>query len=220
MANETKIETRLRDVVEKIAPNQTRRYDLLAEKTGQARHKWVNWMNRRQGLSLEMLEAFLESWPDCANWIATGAGVPSFLKSDSPLSNIEMKRDEKGKPITNVLHAVSRHKKGTPPLFEWGYTGTGPFELAMNILYHFGLEEPEADYFSTHFARDVISYVPNKGGVITEQQVREWLDQKAEEIEEQISKRKLYDELRAKHEAEVKAAMNAFPRSKNDNQAS
>lgn len=216
MGQETSIETRLRDAIDRLAPNQTMRYDLLAEKTGQARHKWVNWTNRRQGLSLEMLEAFLLAWPEWAPWVATGTGVPPYLRNGAPLRNIELERDKDGTPVTNVIHSVSRHKKGTPPRLEWGYIGTGPFELAMNILYHFGLEEPEADYFSTHFARDVLSYVPTEGGVVTEQQIREWLDRKAAEIEEQIEKRRVYNELQAKHDAEVKAAMTAFARDKND----
>lgn len=220
MGEETSIETRLRDAIDRLAPNQTMRYDRLATQTGQARHKWVNWMNRRQGLSLEMLEAFFVAWPEWAVWVATGTGVPPYLRNDVPLRDIELERDKKRTPITNVIHTVSRHKKGTPPSFEWGYTGTGPFELAMNILYHFGLEEPEADYFSTHFARDVLSYVPNEGGVVTEQQIREWLDRKADEIEEQIAKRKVYDDLRTKHDAEVKAAMKAFRPQKNDHKVS
>lgn len=163
-----------------------------------------------------MLEAFFLAWPEWAIWVATGAGVPPYLRNDAPLRNIELERDKKGTPITNVIHSVSRHKKGSPPNFEWGYIGSGPFELAMNILYHFGLEEPEANYFSTHFARDVLSYVPTEGGVVPEQQIREWLDRKSTDIAEQIEKRKVYEELQAKHDAEVKAAMKAFARNKND----
>ncbi len=216
MGQETSIETRLRDAADRLAPNQTMRYDLLAEKTGQARHKWVNWANKRQGLSLEMLEGFLLAWPEWAIWIATGTGVPPYLRNDAPLRDIELERDKNGAVITNVIHSVSRHKKGSAPNFEWGYVGSGPFELAMNILYHFGLDEPEADYFSTHFARDVLSYVPREGGIVTEQQVREWLNSKAADIEEQIEQRKVYNELRAKHDAEVKAAMKAFARDQND----
>lgn len=208
----TDIEYRLRGMIERLAPNQTKRYDLLAASTGIARHKWVNWLNDRQGLSLEMLEAYTRAWPEHAIWVATGQGMPPQLQKER-IHRVVLTRDKKGIAVTNVPHVVSRHHKGTPPEFEWGYVGSGPRELAMNILYHFGLEEPEADYFSKHFADQVLGRIDReKGGELTESAIAKWMDSMASEIRKQCDKRRAYEELRAKHEAELQAKMAALDR--------
>lgn len=210
MVTTTAIEERLKGVIERLAPNQTARYNVLSEVTGIARHKWVNWLNGRQGLSIEMLDAYVRAWPEYAIWVATGQGLPPQLKR-TLLGAVTLKRDSDGNAITNVPHVVSRHNKGSPPNYEWGYLGAGPRELAMNILYHYGVEEPEADYFSRHFVDDILGRIDRTtGGEISEQVIQEWIDKMSPEIEKSAEERRAHEEIRAKHEAKLNAELAAF----------
>ena len=45
--------------------------------------------------------------------------------------DIHLKRDSQGYATANVPHVIVRH---SPTGFEWGYGGSGPAELALNIL--------------------------------------------------------------------------------------
>lgn len=214
MATNTAIEERLKGVIERLAPNQTARYNVLTTETGIARHKWVNWLNGRQGLSIEMLDAYVRAWPEYAIWVATGQGIPPQLRP-MLLGEVTLKRDGDGNAITNVPHVVSRHNKGNPPNYEWGYAGTGPRELAMNILYHYGIEEPEADYFSRHFVDDILGRIERKtGGNISEQVIQEWIEKMSPEIEKYADERRTQEQIRAKHEADLRAELAAFKNQK------
>lgn len=210
MVKTTAIEERLKGVIERLAPNQTARYNVLTEMTGIPRHKWVNWLNDRQGLSVEMLDAYVAAFPEYAIWVATGQGLPPQLKP-TLLGAVALKRDANGNAITNVPHVVSRHNKGTPPNYEWGYAGTGSRELAMNILYNYGVEEPEADYFSRHFVDDVLGHIDRTvGGEISEHVIQKWIEKMSPEIEGYANERRAKEEIQAKHEAELHAKLAAF----------
>jgi hypothetical protein len=205
MGEETGIENRLRLLIEDLAPNQTVRYDLLAERTNIARHRWVNWVNHRQALSLEMLEGFFKSWPEYAAWVATGVGAKP-TQSGEEIKTIVLTRGADGLPKTNVPHVVSSRQKGTPPEFEWGYVGSGSRELAMNILYLLGLDEPEADYLSSRLAEEVISKVPLKGKKIPLSEFKSWLSLWTEEIDRKKNERLEYEATIRKHQEKIEAA--------------
>lgn len=203
------IESRLRALIDGIAPNQTARYDLLSDKTGVARHKWVNWLNDRQKLTLEMLDAYLQAWPEHALWVAAGQGTPPQGRTE-PAKDVNLSRDNAGKAIANVHHTVSRREKGDPPNFEWGYQGTGPKELAMNILYSFGLDAADADYFARHFVDDILSRVPHEGGLITEQEIQSWIKRYQPKIDKHCHARKSIEALKQKQQEELECAMREF----------
>ncbi|SUX54823.1 DUF6166 domain-containing protein [Chromobacterium vaccinii] len=209
MSNETKIEERLRAAIEQIAPNQTARYDLLSTATRIARHKWVNWVNRRQSLSVEMLEAFLTGWPEMASWIATGAGTKPSPHMDR-IDEIVLSRNDRGQSVTNIPHAVSQYGKGTPPAFEWGYDGSGPRELAMNILHVMGMSSPVADYFARHFTERFLLGIPQEGGSIDIKLVQNWLQEIKEDIQKKTDEHRRLEELRQAHETQVRDAMEKF----------
>ena len=42
-----------------------------------------------------------------------------------------LRRKRSGRPATNVPHILERH---SPTGFEWGYGGSGPADLALNIV--------------------------------------------------------------------------------------
>lgn len=62
----------------------------------------------------------------------------------------------------------------SPTGFEWGYGGSGPSDLALNILGLF-VPPPEAWRLHHDYKFAVIGAVPYSGGTITAESVREWL---------------------------------------------
>jgi|ETNmetMinimDraft_26_1059896.scaffolds.fasta_scaffold106018_2 hypothetical protein len=106
--------------------------------------------------------------------------------------------DEKGDPLlfpinyieTNVpLHAVEHSPSG----FEWGYKGSGPSDLAMNIVQevlvrvgHKGEKERvyKGDIFSEtrqvyqYFMEEFISVLPEEGGSIPYKEALKWISDK------------------------------------------
>lgn len=106
---------------------------------------------------------------------------------------------------TNVPRITHRGSIG----YEWGYWGSGPRELALNILNHFvppgsdGITEVEAEKiywpprvrtFSSAtalilgplFVEEVISNIPRAGGIISSDRIRDWILTRAEKCREKI----------------------------------
>jgi hypothetical protein len=48
------------------------------------------------------------------------------------LEDIILWRDKNGRACVNIPHSIIYH---SPCGFEWGYGGSGPADLALNILY-------------------------------------------------------------------------------------
>ena len=87
--------------------------------------------------------------------------------------DIHLKRDPKGYATANVPHAIVRH---SPTGFEWGYGGSGPAELALNILSAvIGRAAAEEQQIYQKFKWDVIAPMPVEGGTIKEEQIESWL---------------------------------------------
>ena len=84
---------------------------------------------------------------------------------------IRLTRLGDGATDTNVPHKKVRH---SPTGFEWGYGGSGPADLALNILLMF-IPERLADELYQEFKWDVISHIPKSGAEISEESVRAWI---------------------------------------------
>lgn len=84
-----------------------------------------------------------------------------------------------------------RYVVHSPTGFEWGYGGSGPADLALNVLGLF-LPAPEAWRLHQDFKRDVVAGVDrDRGGVITATEVRDWImDRWADEGEAVVSRLK------------------------------
>jgi len=83
-----------------------------------------------------------------------------------------LKRDSQGRPIVQgVQHVIVRH---SPTGFEWGYGGSGPADLALNILCQC-MPVSEALKHYQRFKWEVIARIPFEGGVITDEDVEEFL---------------------------------------------
>lgn len=83
---------------------------------------------------------------------------------------------ENGRVLTNVPHKVVRH---SPTGFAWGYGGSGPADLALNILLLYTNRET-ADRLYQCFKWQFIATMPPAGGVIKGETIRAWLEEQKE----------------------------------------
>jgi len=78
----------------------------------------------------------------------------------------------KGDFLSNIVHRKIAH---SPTGFAWGYEGSGPADLALNILLYF-VPEPVAWNLHQLFKRDFIARVPEQGGRIPRAAIQEWIN--------------------------------------------
>ena len=60
----------------------------------------------------------------------------------------------------------------------WGYHGSGPSQLALALLLHFGATDKEALDWYQEFKREIISELPNTDFTMADTRVTEWLEAK------------------------------------------
>ena len=81
-----------------------------------------------------------------------------------------------GMPVTNVPHLITRH---SPTGFEWGYAGSGPADLALNILVCFvGLHQAMENGIYQRFKDDFLVSVSKEGGTIERKNILQWIETK------------------------------------------
>ena len=78
---------------------------------------------------------------------------------------------------TNVPRRIVNH---SPDGFEWGYGGSGPADLALNILSIFVGQE-EAWRYHQDFKWAFIATMPHEGGVIKREDILNWIEAKSKE---------------------------------------
>ena len=103
------------------------------------------------------------------------------------LFDVILSRGLDGKPYTNVPRSVIWH---SPDGFEWGYDGSGPADLALNILNAFlppgsdghkpqmcfkGKCSRIAAVLHQDFKRDFIATTPMMGGTIVAAKIMAWV---------------------------------------------
>lgn len=93
-------------------------------------------------------------------------------------SDIILKRDDDNNVTANVEH---RWKAHSPPGFEFGYGGSGPADLALNILLKFGLSRERAWSLHQDFKWAFVAKVPRRGGTIKAQDISDWIDKQSRE---------------------------------------
>jgi hypothetical protein len=79
-----------------------------------------------------------------------------------------------GVPGTNVPHRQTLH---SPTGYEWGYAGSGPADLALNILLMF-LDAETARLLHQDFKQEFIAGMPEEGGIIRRSDVLHWIAKK------------------------------------------
>jgi len=93
------------------------------------------------------------------------------------LETIKFWRDNR-EARSNVAQSVVKH---SPDGFEWGYSGSGPADLAYNILYALTTERIANELYQT-FKREVISGIPYWGCELEVSKVLLWVGSKIEEL--------------------------------------
>jgi hypothetical protein len=87
---------------------------------------------------------------------------------------LTFKRSEVSGVETNVPRKKIVH---SPSGFEWGYAGSGPADLALNILLLL-VDEDTALRFYQQFKFEVVEKIPYEGGTLKTEDVRKWLDER------------------------------------------
>lgn len=194
----------------------SRRYEYLEERTGISARRWKNLCYRTNHVSPDMLEAIALMRPYLAAWLLTGHALGEQLDpcqdddlgkalferalnrsvsqpSDVPpreerRMGVVLKRSPDGGAEVDIPHVINLRAPYEPAGFEWGYDGTGPRELAANMLYHFGLSEKEAERLSSVFAREVLTSLNRERDFLSAQSIQEWISEKtAKENDNQAS---------------------------------
>ena len=114
------------------------------------------WERTLSRSSLEAEEPCIKSGPDVLQFqrhYTHNDAEPVVLADNTPL---EQKL---------ILHS--------PTGFEWGYNGSGPADLALNILYLY-VDYPRALRLHQAFKDYFIARIPRDGGVILREQVMAW----------------------------------------------
>jgi hypothetical protein len=109
------------------------------------------------------------------------------LASVDTLSDFVIRRLHNGDVKCNVGHQVSWRSVDMSLLsdFEFGYIGTGPHELSINILYEMGvLHRDVCRRLTSVFTEEVLNYLPNEGGIIKRKDVLDWMLSKRQKVEQ------------------------------------
>ncbi len=89
--------------------------------------------------------------------------------------DIVCRRNPDGTVSVNIQQRIVRH---SPDGFEWGYAGSGPSDLALNILSIFiGQEAAERGGLYQRFKDQFIVSMPETGGVIKKDEILRWIDE-------------------------------------------
>lgn len=96
-----------------------------------------------------------------------GAVGPLFL------NDIVCSRSPDGSAKVNIQQRIVCH---SPDGFEWGYSGSGPSDLALNILSMFiGQEAAERGDLYQQFREHFITPMPRVGGTIKKEAILNWI---------------------------------------------
>ncbi len=114
--------------------------------------------------------------------------------------DVVLKRNKNGEAISNVPRTVVHH---SPTGYEWGYEGSGPADLALNILNQAvpprsdGLDpvkcfqgEVSVTAWLLHhdFKAEVLARIPPEGGKISAGLVQSFLRERAAQVREQAGR--------------------------------
>jgi hypothetical protein len=80
-------------------------------------------------------------------------------------------RTPEGEAHASVPHAV-RH---SPSGMEWGYSGSGPADLALSVLLAL-TDEPTANMLYHRFKHEVVTTITEEGGVLRADDIRRWVE--------------------------------------------
>ena len=133
--------------------------------------------------------------PGFGSWLEEEHGMLLDLAWEEPYGNIVLRRvtdDRSPYTIqTNVRWSVMQH---SPSGFEWNYGGSGPADLALNILNMFvppgtdghrtvgcteGAASETAYRLHQEFKREFVAPVPWEGATLCGAEIRDWIEQRS-----------------------------------------
>lgn len=128
---------------------------------------------------LQEQEAFRNDASVHANcWLAMEDKIRELRKTDSTTyqpyqagDDIRVSRTPQGPKQTNVPRVYYLHSSSG---FEWGFKGSGPSDLALNVLLLF-TDVRTAHKLHQEFKNEFIATLPEAGGTINEAVIRSWL---------------------------------------------
>lgn len=95
--------------------------------------------------------------------------------------DVRLWRDRDGNALANIPQSLVYH---SPTGFEWSYAGSGPADLALNIL-HLVVRPPEAWKMHQDFKCEFLVNMPKAGGTIKMRDVKGWIMQQWRERQTQ-----------------------------------
>lgn len=94
---------------------------------------------------------------------------------------VKLSRTEDGDAVVEgVEHKMKHH---SPSGFEFGYGGSGPADLAYNILLKYVKNMDVINTKYQQFKWDVVAAIPETGGVITVETIRDWVKVNIPEVD-------------------------------------
>lgn len=99
-----------------------------------------------------------------------------FPETELPIpftGDVILKRGPGGSVLTNISQKIIQH---SPAGFEWGYGGSGPADLALNILAMY-TDQQTAEELHQVFKWDCIAKLPFEGGIIKGREIKKWIRQ-------------------------------------------
>ena len=97
--------------------------------------------------------------------------LPEYEALTGDPEDVVLWRTFEGDAHASVPHVV-RH---SPSGIEWGYGGSGPADLALSVLLAL-TDEPTANALYQRFKHEVVTAVPEEGGVLRASDVRRWIE--------------------------------------------
>ena len=95
------------------------------------------------------------------------------------IEDIVCKRTGDPSGVGNIEVSIPQKIKYHSLDFEFGYGGSGPADLALNILYCF-LDFNRAWQLHQNFKWEFISSMPREGGTIKNESIKAWIKEKIE----------------------------------------
>lgn len=87
-------------------------------------------------------------------------------------------RDAGGNPHTSIDDIHERAVHHSPDGYEWGYGGSGPSDLALNLLLWRTGETRFADAHAQDLKREFLVGLPREGGIIGLSELDAWIDER------------------------------------------
>jgi hypothetical protein len=95
--------------------------------------------------------------------------------------DIVCSRNPDGTASVNIQQRIVRH---SPDGFEWGYAGSGPADLALNVLSAFiGQVAAERGGLYQRFKEQFIAPLPASGGTIKKDAILQWIAEQGVDYE-------------------------------------